>query len=110
MAQIQLDQIKETILSFFKEKNIPVSKIIFFGSHVSGVPSEDSDIDLLVLSDEFENKTIFQKASVTDGLEWRLVKKYKKPFDILYYSNSEWKRSSSLIIMEAKKNCKVLYS
>lgn len=63
-----------------------------------------------MLSDEFENKSIFQKAKATDGLEWVLVKKYKKPFDILYYSNSEWENSYNLIITEAKKTGEVIYS
>ncbi len=110
MAQIPIDQIKDTILSFFNEKNIRISKIIFFGSYNLGEPYEDSDVDLLILSDEFENKNIFQKAKATDGLEWRLVKKFKKPFDILYYSNFDWENSSSLIITEAKKTGTVIYS
>lgn len=109
MAQIQIEQIKGTILSFFALRNVRISKIVFFGSSSKGSQSEDSDIDLLVLSDEFENMNIFQKAKVTDGLEWILVKEYKKPFDILYYSNSDWENSSNLIITEAKKNGRTLY-
>jgi predicted nucleotidyltransferase len=110
LAQIQIEQIKETILSFFNERNLQIKKIILFGSYNKGVTTEDSDIDLLVLSDEFENKNIFQKAKATDGLEWILVKKFKKPFDILYYSNSDWENLNSLIITEAKKTGKVIYS
>lgn len=110
MAQIQIDQVKKTIISFLAEKNIQVNKIVFFGSYNKSTQSEDSDIDLVVLSDEFENKNIFQKAKVTDGLEWVLVKKYKKPFDILYYSNTEWENSNNLIITEAKKTGTVIYS
>lgn len=110
MAEIQIDQIKKTIISFFEDRNIVLSKIIFFGSHNRGIAGEDSDIDLLILSDEFEDKNIFQKAAVTDGLEWILVKKYKKPFDILYYSNSEWENSNNLIITEAKKTGTIIYS
>ncbi len=109
MVQIQIEQIKETIISFFDRRNIRINKIVFFGSYNKGIPAEDSDIDLLVLSDEFENKNIFQKAKVTDGLEWQLVKKFKKPFDILYYSISEWENSNNLIITEAKKNGKTVY-
>ena len=110
MAQIQIELIKGTILSFFNLRNIRINKIIFFGSSNKGIQNEDSDIDLLVLSDEFENKNIFQKAKATDGLEWILVKEYKKPFDILYYSNIEWENSNSLIITEAKKTGTVIYS
>ena len=110
MAQIQIELIKGTILSFFNLRNIRINKIIFFGSSNKGIQNEDSDIDLFVLSDEFENKNIFQKAKATDGLEWILVKEYKKPFDILYYSNIEWENSNNLIITEAKKTGTVIYS
>jgi predicted nucleotidyltransferase len=110
LAQIQTEQIKETILSFFDERNIRIHKIVFFGSYNKGIPTEDSDVDLLILSDDFENKNIFQKAKATDGLEWILVKKYKKPFDILYYSPSEWENSDGLIITEARKTGTIIYS
>ncbi len=110
MAQVQIEQIKKTILSFFASKNVQIKKIIFFGSSSTGTDSADSDIDLLVLSDKFENMNIFQKAKATDGLEWILVKEYKKPFDILYYSDKDWENSNSLIITEAKKTGTIIYS
>lgn len=107
---IQIENIKETIIHVFNEKKIPISKIIFFGSYNKGIPTKESNVDLLVLSDFFENKNIFQKAKATDGLEWILVKKFKIPFVILYYSNSEWENSNSLIISEAKNSGTFIYS
>jgi predicted nucleotidyltransferase len=106
----EIEQIKETIITFLAGKNINVDKIILFGSYNKGVQAEESDIDLLIFSEAFENKNIFQKAKATDGLEWVLVNKYKKPFDILYYSSSEWENSDSLIITEAKKDGTIIYS
>ncbi len=110
MAEIKIDPIKETIINFFIEKNIQIDKIVLFGSYSNGTPNDDSDIDLLIFSNAFETKNIFQKAKATDGLEWILVKKFKKPFDILYYAISEWENSNSLIITEAKKTGIILYS
>jgi hypothetical protein len=55
-----------------------------------------------VRADEFENKNIFQKAKAADGLKWILVKEFKKPFDILYYSNIEWENANRLIITKQK--------
>lgn len=110
MAQIQIDFIKETIISFFNERNISLDKIILFGSNTNNFANDDSDIDLLILSSAFEDKNIFQKAKVTDGLEWILVKKFQKPFDILYHSISDWENSNSLIITEAKKNGITIFS
>jgi predicted nucleotidyltransferase len=110
MAEASIEQIKDTIISFFKAKDIIINKIIHFGSSSTGAFDENSDIDLLILSDEFENKNIFQKAKSTDGLEWLLVRKYKKPFDILYYSNSDWETSNNLIITEVQRTGKIIYS
>lgn len=110
MAQIPIEQIKDTIVTFFSERNLRLNKIVFFGSYNKGIPREDSDVDLLVLSNDFENKNIFQKARATDGLEWILVRKFKMPFDILYFSESEWDNSDGLIITEARKNGSIIYS
>ncbi len=110
MAEIQIEQIKKTIISFFAAKGIPIDKIIFFGSSSNGTNTEDSDIDLIVLSNKFDNMNIFQKSKVTDGLEWLLVKEFQLPFDILYYSKKEWENSNNLIITEAKKTGTVIYS
>ena len=110
MAEIQIEQIKNTIISFFSERNIHLNKIVFFGSYYKGIPTKDSDIDLLVFSEDFEGKNIFQKSKATDGLEWILVKKYKKPFDIIYYSASDWENTNSIIITEAKQYGTVIYS
>ena len=48
----------------FKEdlkKNIVVEKIIFFGSRASGKPKIDSDINLIVVSKNFEGKAFIVK-------------------------------------------------
>jgi len=107
---LQIEQIKDTIITFFKERNVSFSKIISFLSYINGIPTKESDVDLLILSAEFENKNIFHKAKFTDGLERILVKKFKLPFDITYNSNSGWNNSNYLIITEAKKTGSIKYS
>jgi hypothetical protein len=42
-------------------------------------------------------------------LDWELISKTKKPFDILYYADEEWENDQSLIIREAKQHGKVIY-
>lgn len=110
MAEVLFSKVKDTIITFFTEKNIDINKIVLFGSFSKGTPNDESDIDLIILSADFENKSIFQKAKTTDGLEWLLIKQTKKPFDILYQSVSEWENSSNMMIREAKQHGIVLYS
>lgn len=37
-----------------KKNNIPVQKVLLFGSYVKGTPREDSDIDIAVISTSFK--------------------------------------------------------
>ncbi|VAX29830.1 hypothetical protein MNBD_IGNAVI01-2790 [hydrothermal vent metagenome] len=47
--------IKKYILEL--EKNgLEISKVFLFGSHAYGTPSKDSDIDLLIISPQFDSK------------------------------------------------------
>ncbi|MCJ7741044.1 nucleotidyltransferase domain-containing protein [Candidatus Microgenomates bacterium] len=49
------ENIKPALISYIRrlEKNIAVSKAIVFGSYASGKARKDSDVDLLILSDDF---------------------------------------------------------
>ena len=79
------------------------SKIILFGSQVKGRPNKDSDIDIIILSKHFENKNIFERIRLMNGVHRELVRTLMLPADIMYYSLSEWKKNSSLIVNMAKK-------
>lgn len=37
-----------------KENNIPVERVLLFGSYTKGTPREDSDIDIAVISSAFK--------------------------------------------------------
>jgi uncharacterized protein len=37
-----------------KENNIPVERVLLFGSYIKGTPREDSDIDIAVISSAFK--------------------------------------------------------
>ncbi|MBU1122845.1 MAG: nucleotidyltransferase domain-containing protein [Candidatus Omnitrophota bacterium] len=91
------------IKDILKEKGIRVSKVIIFGSRVSGKALKDSDLDIVILSKDFEGKDIFEKVKMARGLHRKLVKQLLMPLDILYYSPLEWKNNISPIIEIAKK-------
>ncbi len=74
----------------FKEdlkKNIAVEKIIFFGSRASGKPKIDSDIDLIVVSKNFEGKA-FRYRSIGFYENWDL----NYAVDFLCYTPKEFKK------------------
>ncbi|OHB84423.1 MAG: hypothetical protein A3J73_00940 [Planctomycetes bacterium RIFCSPHIGHO2_02_FULL_38_41] len=73
------------------------------------VSREDSDIDIIIVSKDFKNKSIFERVELTTGIGRELVKKTMEPFAIMYYSDEEWNKGASLIINTAKEDGVVIY-
>ena len=86
------------IKSFFMNKRKKINKIIFFGSYAVGKNLKDSDIDIAIVSEEFDGTDIFQRAEILKGLQWSLVEHFMIPFDIVPISLKEWKSKSSLMV------------
>lgn len=77
-------------LEKFKEdlkNNIHVEKIIFFGSMASGKPHKDSDIDLIIVSEDFRGKK-FRYRAIGFYNYWDI----NSPVDFLCYTPEEFKK------------------
>ena len=109
MSEKIIIEVKNILKELCKQKRINISKIILYGSYAKKIQRENSDIDIIVISKNFRDKSIFERAEITTGIDRELVKRTQKPFDILYYSDLEWNDSNSLILNEAKKKGNVLY-
>lgn len=94
-----------TILKRLVE-NLDIVKIIIFGSYVSGKPTKDSDLDLLIIVNTKE-KGIKRYAMVSELLEPRKI-----PMDIIVKTPDEIKNRTKMFdpfIMNILKTGKVLY-
>lgn len=100
-ARLLLD-IEQSLRELCAERGILVESVRFFGSHALGVESDDSDVDLVLVSPVFEGKDIFQRAGMTKGIHRALVKRFKVPFDIVFCSVSDWKHGSSPLLQELR--------
>lgn len=98
MAQTRIRQAAELIKNILKDRNITVDRMVVFGSHARGNFTKDSDIDIAVISRDFDGKDVFQKAEMLKGLKWALVEKFELAFDIVPVSLKQWKESSSLAV------------
>ena len=98
MDRERVGEIAKAIRAFLKNKGIKVDKIILFGSYAKGNNSKGSDLDIAIVSSDFNGKDIFQKADMLKGLHWYLVERFMFPFDIVSLSREEWQGSSSLIV------------
>lgn len=91
---------KEIVRFFFdclKEKELKVSKIIVFGSQAKGEATEESDIDIVIVSEDFKRKNIFKRAELTKEAEIRTIKKFMVPLDIISMTPEEYENRTSLM-------------
>ena len=89
------------------EEGIAVSKIILFGSQADERANHESDVDVAIISEDFQGKDIFERAALTKEAEIRTIRKFMLPLDIITLTLEELESETSLI-SEYVKNGKVL--
>lgn len=85
-----IDQINKFLKKVGKDFNI--KKAIFFGSRAYGNYKRDSDIDLIIVSDDFEGMDFFERVSKMYDY-WDL----DIAVDFLCYSEKEFNKLSKLV-------------
>jgi len=92
----ELKQFKDKI-----GKNYRIEKVILFGSRLTGKIDESSDVDLIIVGEEFRDKGVL-KRSPPLYLEWDL----EYPADFLCYTPEEFEARKKRIgiVKEAVEN------
>jgi predicted nucleotidyltransferase len=88
-------------VAFMKERlqqtGLNVQKIIVFGSQANGKYNGGSDIDIIVISNDFKNKDIFKRARLTKDAEIMTIRKFMIPLDIVTMTPEELADDKSLL-------------
>ena len=87
-------------LELFKrnvQRDTPLTKMILFGSRVSGKPHRDSDIDLILVSSSFR-----KQKSLYRGMGLYKYWDLDYPVDFLCYTPEEFKRLKQKITLVQK--------
>lgn len=88
----------EEVIEFLKQSlvkyGIQVDSIALFGSGLTGKMDKDSDIDLIIISSDFKNLDLFERAKMTMKPETETIRKFKIPMDILNLSPDEYNDSN----------------
>jgi len=103
VTQNKINKIVKTIAN-----NYSPEKIILFGSYAYGKPTEDSDLDLLVVVKK-NSQPRYKRAREIRRYLWGIT---DIPKDILVYTQDEideWKEVKEAFITMAIKKGKVLY-
>lgn len=89
---------KKTVINIIREfvkavsKDIKIEKVILFGSHARGDAGENSDIDLIIVSDDFEGIKSIKRAAKMYSY-WNSL----APVDFLCYTKSEFNKLKEMI-------------
>lgn len=87
--------------------NIEIEKVILFGSFVKGEQKKWSDVDLAIISDDFEKMNFHKRLVFLGMIAW-----YAKTTEIeaLGYTLDEYKNATKLDFLgEIKRTGKIIY-
>ena len=93
-----IDRLKDILLS----EGLHLDRIILFGSRTRGDEQEESDIDLLIISEDFAGKSVFERAALTKNAEITAMKQFQVPFDIITLTEEEFESGGSLFAQFAE--------
>lgn len=104
----------EPLLILEKLKQLNLYKVILFGSFAYGQPDKDSDVDLMVITDdEYLPKNYQEKSDLYLSVSEKLADVAGKiPIDLIVYTKSmydQFVRTGSLFSREISENGIVLY-
>jgi len=100
----KIRRIVKRLKQAFESRNIKIDRLIVFGSQVFGQPHSDSDLDIIVISDAFSGKGIFERAKITGQVHWEIVQIFKVPLDLIPMTIKEYDSGNSLIAEFAKQD------
>jgi len=109
LAKRTINEVIRFLAKCLRDKGLNISKIIVFGSYAYGKATDESDIDIVIVSNDFKGKNIFERAELTKEAEIMTIKKFLISLDIITMTPEELEIGTSLIADYAK-NGKVLYA
>src|SRR3990172_2244147 len=82
-----------------ESRGIRVARMVLFGSHATGTYHEGSDIDLVVISEDFTRKNFWERIDVLSDAIYEVF----EPIEAVAMTPAEWDRKESIIVDFAEK-------
>jgi predicted nucleotidyltransferase len=78
-----------------EDRGVHVTRIILFGSRSLGTAGDESDIDIAVISSDFNDKGIFERVRLIKDAVAGTIHAYHIPIDVIPLSPGEYEHESS---------------
>mgnify|MGYP006299254137 FL=1 len=102
MDQRTINEIVTYLKESLAESGINVDSIALFGSAISGELTTSCDLDIIIISEDFRDKDIFERVKITMNPEVMTIRKFKVPLDVLNMTVEEYNRLNERRVYRTK--------
>ena len=88
-----------------KARGINPFKIILYGSHATGMSHDSSDIDIVVVSDDFKGKDYWERIEILTDVIYEIF----EPIEAVALTPDEWEQGD-LFITDFARNGEILFA
>lgn len=96
-----IGQFKDVI----EKKGIKIERIVLYGSYAAGTQQEGSDIDLVVISDDFSGLDYWQRIDLLSAAIYEVF----EPIEAVAMTRVEWEKGDSFIV-DFARNGEVVFA
>ena len=79
--------------SVLENQGLTVNRLVLFGSYADGTYKEGSDIDVVVISEDFEGKNYWERLDILSNAIYEIF----EPIEAVAMTPEEWERGESVV-------------
>jgi len=99
MDKAEVLKIIDRFRAVLENNGIGIKRIVLYGSYASGKEREGSDIDLVVISDDFSGMDYWQRIDMISEAIYKVF----KPIEAMAMTSREWRESRSIAVELARQ-------